>query len=115
VASVAIAACGGSGSASAGGGSTAGAAPAGEARCAAGARTLSAPGDVLYPELGNGGYTSVHTATHMVYDAVTNRFLAGNHVDLTDRATQCLSSLSVDFEPFEPGHPTAARTCRSGR
>jgi hypothetical protein len=105
VASVAIAACGGSGSASAGGGSTAGAAPAGDARCAAGARTLSAPGDVLYPELGNGGYTSVHTATHMVYDAVTNRFLAGNHVDLTDRATQCLSSLSVDFEPFEPGHP----------
>jgi hypothetical protein len=83
----------------------AGAAPAGDARCAAGARTLSAPGDVLYPELGNGGYTSVHTATHMVYDAVTNRFLAGNHVDLTDRATQCLSSLSVDFEPFEPGHP----------
>ncbi|MGH2914958.1 MAG: hypothetical protein ACRDMX_08215 [Solirubrobacteraceae bacterium] len=29
----------------------------------------------------------------------------GNHVDLTDRATQCLSSLSVDFERFEPGHP----------
>jgi hypothetical protein len=60
---------------------------------------------VLYPEVGNGGYTSVHTATHTVYDAVTNRFLAGNHVDLTDRATQCLSSLSVDFERFEPGHP----------
>jgi hypothetical protein len=40
-----------------------------------------------------------------VYDAATNRFLPGNHVDLTDRATQCLSSLSLDFERFEPGHP----------
>ncbi len=75
------------------------------ARCTAGARTLSAPGDVLYPEVGNGGYTSVHTATHTVYDATTNRFLAGNHVDLTDRATQCLSNLSLDFERFQPGHP----------
>jgi hypothetical protein len=31
--------------------------------------------------------------------------LAGNHVDLTDRATRCLSSLSLDFERFVPGHP----------
>jgi hypothetical protein len=60
---------------------------------------------VLYPEVGNGGYTSMHTATDTVYDAATNRFLPGNHVDLTDRATQCLSSLSLDFERFEPGHP----------
>jgi len=75
------------------------------ARCAAGALTLSGPGDVLYPEVGNGGYTSVHTATHTVYDAATNRFLPGNHVDLTDRATQCLPSLSLDFERFEPRHP----------
>ncbi|MGH2907920.1 MAG: M1 family aminopeptidase, partial [Solirubrobacteraceae bacterium] len=75
------------------------------ARCRPGARTLSPPGAVLYPEVGNGGYTSVHTATHTVYDAATNRFLPGNHVDLTDRATQCLSSLSLDFERFEPGHP----------
>lgn len=76
-----------------------------DSRCAAGARTLSAPGDVLYPEVGNGGYTSVHTATHTVYDAATNRFLPGNHVDLADRATQCLSSLSLDFERMEPGRP----------
>jgi hypothetical protein len=74
-------------------------------KCTAGARTLSTPGDVLYPEVGNGGYTSVHTATHTVYDAETNRFLTGNRVDLTDHATQCLSSLSLDFERFEPGHP----------
>jgi hypothetical protein len=59
----------------------------------------------MYPEVGNGGYKSVHTATHMVYDAATNRFLPGNHVDLTDRATQCLSSLSLDFERFVPGRP----------
>jgi hypothetical protein len=76
-----------------------------DARCASGARTLSRPGDVLYPEVGNAGYRSVHTATHMVYDAPTNRFLPGNHVDLTDRATQCLSSLSLDFERFVPGRP----------
>src|SRR5690242_2700513 len=97
VASVAIAACGGSSSARSGRSTRAAAGRRADARCAAGARTLAAPGDVLYPEVGNGGYTSVHTATHTVYDAVTNRFLAGNRVDLTDRATQCLSSLSVDF------------------
>jgi hypothetical protein len=105
VASVAIAACGVSGSAGSRSTSTAGGGLRADGRCAAGARTLSAPGGVLYPEVGNGGYTSVHTATHTVYDAATNRFLAGNHVDLTDRATHCLSSLSLDFERFEPGHP----------
>jgi hypothetical protein len=30
--------------------------------------------------------------------ATTNRFLPGNHVVLTDRATQCLTSFSLDFE-----------------
>ncbi len=35
---------------------------------------------------------------HLVYDAATNRFLPGNHVTLTDRATQCLASFSLDFE-----------------
>jgi hypothetical protein len=35
---------------------------------------------------------------HLVYDATTNRFLPGNSVVLTDRATQCLSSFSLDFE-----------------
>jgi hypothetical protein len=98
---VAIAACGVTVSAGSGSTSATGAG----ARCAAGARTLSAPGAVLYPEVGNGGYRSVHTATHTVYNAATNRFLPGNEVDLTDRATQCLSSLSLDFERFEPGHP----------
>lgn len=59
----------------------------------------------MYPEVGNGGYKSVRTATHTVYDAATNRLLPGNHVELTDRATRCLSSLSLDFERFVPGHP----------
>jgi hypothetical protein len=58
----------------------------GPAGCSAGARTLSAPGSVLYPETGNGGYTSVHTLVHLVYDATANRFLPGNRVVLTDRA-----------------------------
>jgi peptidase M1-like protein len=66
--------------------------------CSAGARTLAAPGSRLYPETGNGGYASVHTLVHLVYDAKANRFLRGNRVVLTDRATQCLSSFSLDFE-----------------
>ena len=48
--------------------------------------------------MGNGGYRSVHTDVHMVYDSHRNRFLPGNHVVLHDRATQCLTSFSVDFE-----------------
>jgi Peptidase family M1 domain len=66
--------------------------------CAAGAHTLAPPGSRLYPETGNGGYTSLHTDVHLVYDATTNQFLPGNHVTLTDRSTQCLSSFSLDFE-----------------
>ncbi|MBE7187807.1 M1 family aminopeptidase [Jatrophihabitans endophyticus] len=79
------------------------AAPAGAAtqlavQCTPGAHTLSQPGDHVYPDTGNGGYRSVHTDVHMVYDADSNRFLSGNHVTLTDRATQCLTSFSLDFE-----------------
>ena len=70
----------------------------GAAGCSAGAHTLAPPGSHVYPDTGNGGYTSVHTAVHLVYDAADNRFLPGNHVVLTDRATQCLTSFSLDFE-----------------
>ena len=66
--------------------------------CSAGARTLSPPGAHVYPDTGNGGYTSVHTDVHLVYDAAANKLLRGNHVVLTDRATQCLTSFSLDFE-----------------
>ena len=48
--------------------------------------------------MGNGGYTSLHTDVHLVYDAPSNQFLPGNHVVLTDRATQCLSDFSLDLE-----------------
>jgi aminopeptidase N len=34
----------------------------------------------------------------MVYNAGTNTFLPGNSVALTDQATQCLTSFSLDFE-----------------
>jgi hypothetical protein len=67
-------------------------------QCSAGAHSLSAPGSHVYPETGNGGYTSLHTDVHLVYDAAGNRFLSGNHVTLTDRASQCLTSFSLDFE-----------------
>src|SRR5215472_15755437 len=67
-------------------------------QCSAGAHTLSAPGSHVYPETGNGGYRSLHTDVHLVYNAASNRFLPGSHVTLTDRATQCLTSFSLDFE-----------------
>ena len=76
----------------------AGASPVASADCSAGAHTLAPPGSRLYPETGNGGYTSLHTLVQLVYNAGTNRFLPGNRVSLTDRATQCLTSFSLDFE-----------------
>ena len=66
--------------------------------CTPGARTLSEPGNRVWPELGNGGYKSLHTDVFTVYDAPTNKFLPGNHVDLTQQATQCLSEFSLDFD-----------------
>src|SRR5215467_1981456 len=75
-----------------------GASPAGTGDCSAGAHTLAPRGTHLYPDTGNGGYASLHTLVHLVYDANANRFLPGNRVVLTDRATQCLTSFSLDFE-----------------
>jgi hypothetical protein len=72
--------------------------PAQPGTCSAGARTLAPLGSRVYPDTGNGGYVSVHTAVHLVYNAAANRFLRGNHVVLTDRATQCLTSFSLDLE-----------------
>ncbi len=66
--------------------------------CSAGGRTLAKPGSRLYPETGNTGYTSVHTDVNLVYDAPSNLFLPGTHVDLQQKATQCLTEFSLDFE-----------------
>jgi hypothetical protein len=76
-------------------------------RCTPGAHTLAHYGERVYPETGNGGYTSVHTDVDLRYSAATNRFLPGNHVALTASATQCLSSLTLDLEPTAvgSGHP----------
>jgi hypothetical protein len=71
---------------------------AGGGTCSAGAHTLAPPGSHVYAETGNGGYTSLHTLVHLVYNAKANKFLPGNRVELTDRATQCLTSFSLDFE-----------------
>ena len=71
---------------------------AGAGSCTAGARTLSPQGAHLYPDTGNGGYTSLHTDVDLAYNATSDRFLPGTHVLLTNRATQCLSSFSLDFE-----------------
>jgi hypothetical protein len=73
--------------------------------CGSGARTLSHYGDHVYPDVGNGGYRSVHTDVHLVYDAPSNKFLPGNHVTLTDLATQCLSDFSLDLERHSAANP----------
>ncbi|HJZ35201.1 MAG TPA: M1 family aminopeptidase, partial [Solirubrobacterales bacterium] len=70
--------------------------------CTPGAHTLSKLGDRVYPEMGNGGYTSVHTDVNLTYDAVENEFLPGTNVVLDDLATQCLSNFSLDFERKGP-------------
>ncbi len=73
-----------------------------QAACGAGARTLAEPGEVLFPEVGNGGYRSVHTDLHLVYDAHRNRFLSGTHAVLRLESTQCLTELSLDFQRNDP-------------
>lgn len=80
--------------------------------CTPGARTLSAPGDVLFPEAGNGGYRSRHSIVRLRYDARTNRFLPGTRVVLVLRATQCLTEFSVDFEPSDPEHRSGSPRLR---
>jgi hypothetical protein len=77
-------------------------ASADEEVCSSGAHTLSHFGDHVYPEMGNGGYESVHTDVNLVYDAVENEFLEGNHVLLTELSTQCLTDFSLDFAPQTP-------------
>src|SRR5215469_5931532 len=64
--------------------------------CSPGAHTLAPVGSRMYPETGNGGYTSVHTDVHMVYDASANTFLPGNNV----------APASFTFvQPTYPGDP----------
>jgi hypothetical protein len=79
------------------------AAPAGAGEvCSPGAHTLSHLGDHVYPEMGNGGYTSIHSDVNLIYNAVENEFLPGTNVVLGDKATQCLSDFSLDFERKGP-------------
>jgi len=66
--------------------------------CSSGAHSLSPFGAHVYPETGNGGYTSLHTDVFLNYDTASNQFLPGTHVVLTDQATQCLTDFSLDFE-----------------
>ncbi len=70
--------------------------------CSSGRHSIVPFGEIAYPEGGNGGYKSVHTDTHLIYDAPSNQFLAGTHVDQTILATQCLTDFSFDFETQDP-------------
>ena len=83
--------------------------------CSEGARTLSRYGAHVYPDTGSGGYRSLHTDVHMVYDAVRNRFLPGNHVVLTDLATQCLTDFSLDLERHSKAAGAAGPDLTVGR
>ena len=95
---------------------------ASSAACSSGAHSLSPFGAHVYPETGNGGYTSVHTDVFLNYDAASNLFLPGTHVELGDQATQCLTDFSLDFERTSPntqgrpGHdrPVGARQRPAG-
>ncbi len=75
--------------------------------CSSGAHTLGKPGAHVYPEMGNGGYQSLHSDVYTAYDAVANLFLPGNRVELTQKATQCLNDFSVDFERKNPNAATS--------
>jgi hypothetical protein len=66
--------------------------------CSSGPRTLSSFGDRVYPDQGNGGYTSLHTDLYINYDTAANLFLPGTRADLTVQSTQCLTDFSFDFE-----------------
>ena len=81
---------------------------ASQAQCTPGPRTLSSPGNKVWPELGNGGYQSIHTDVFTVYDAPTDKFLPGTHVDEQEKATQCLSNFGLDFDTSNNISPTAA-------
>jgi hypothetical protein len=70
--------------------------------CSSGAHSLSPFGAHVYPETGNGGYTSLHSDVFLNYDTASNLFLPGTRVVLTDRATQCLTDFSLDFERTSP-------------
>ena len=61
--------------------------------CFSGAHSLSSFGSRLYPEMGNGGYTSLHTDLFLNYDAIANMFLPGTHADL---------QVQVDAVPERP-------------
>jgi hypothetical protein len=70
--------------------------------CSSGAHSLSPFGAHVYPETGNGGYTSLHSDVFLNYDTASNLFLPGTHVVLSDQATQCLTDFSFDFERTSP-------------
>ena len=79
--------------------------------CTSGGRTLAKPGERVYPETGNTGYTSVHTDVYINYDAPTNLFLPGTHVDLQQRSTQCLTRVQPRLRA--PQHASRAPRSRA--
>jgi hypothetical protein len=80
---------------------------AAQAQCSPGPRHLSSAGNRVWPELGNGGYQALHTDVFTVYDAPTDKFLPGNHVDQTLKSTQCLTNFALDFDTHNNVSPTA--------
>jgi len=60
-----------------------------------GARSL---GDVMFPEVGNGGYDATRYEINLRYAPASNSFLAGTATTMTARAKKDLSQFSLDFE-----------------
>lgn len=68
-----------------------------------GAKSL---GDKLFPQIGNGGYDALHYAIDLRYDPKTNALLKGTRTTITARATQNLSSFTLDFQDLEVSRVT---------
>ena len=62
-----------------------------------GARSL---GDPLFPQIGNGGYDARRYTIELDYDPATNIFNSAR-TTMVARATQNLSSFSMDFQDLE--------------
>src|SRR3954467_6696150 len=62
--------------------------------CSSGAHSLSPAGGRLYPEMGNGASSSLHTGLFLNCEAIANVFLPGTRAALQVRSTQCLNDLS---------------------
>ncbi len=90
---------------------SAGASQRGGEPCSPGAHTLSPPGSHVYPETGNGGYTSLHTLVHLVYDSATNTLPARQPGGAHRPRHEVPDQLQPRLRAAVCQHRVRARTC----